>query len=36
MHGYVDPKSGDPAPLISDELKEIISDNEAELNAAIV
>ena len=36
MHKYIDPKSGDPAPLISDELKEIIVESSERLNASIV
>lgn len=36
MHAYNDPKSGEHAPLISDELKEIIGESGEVLNAAIV
>ena len=36
MHGYCDPQTGDHAPLISDELKQLITDNEERLNSAIV
>ena len=36
LHGYINPKTKESGPLISDELKEIISDHEDRLNAAIV
>ena len=36
MHANVDPRTGEAAPLISDELKTIILENEQRLNAAIV
>lgn len=36
MHDYKDPHSGAPAPLISDELLDIITTNTEKLNAAIV
>jgi hypothetical protein len=36
MHAYVDNKTGEPAPLISDELLAIIQQNTDRLNAAIV
>ena len=33
LHAYVDPNTGESAPLISDELKDIIFANESRLNA---
>ena len=36
MHAYVDSKTGEPSPLISDDLRAIISENEERLNAVIV
>jgi ribonucleoside-diphosphate reductase alpha chain len=36
LHSYVDPRTSEPAPLISDELRQIISENAERLNAAIV
>ena len=36
LHGYINPKTGEHGPLISDELKGIIEDHEDQLNAAIV
>ena len=36
LHGYINPKTGEHGPLISDELKGIIGDHEDQLNAAIV
>jgi len=36
LHGYINPKTKESGPLISDELKEIISDHEDRLTAAIV
>ena len=36
MHGYVDPHTGEAAPLISDNLKELITEHGERLNAAIV
>ena len=36
MHTYVDPRTGDPAPLISDALRALILEHEQRLNAAIV
>ena len=36
LHGYINPKTGEHGPLISDELKGIIEDHEVQLNAAIV
>jgi ribonucleoside-diphosphate reductase alpha chain len=36
MHAYCDPHTGEKAPLISDELKEIVAENEERLNSAIV
>jgi ribonucleoside-diphosphate reductase alpha chain len=36
MHKYVDPRTQEPAPLISDELHELIVENSERLNAAIV
>ena len=36
MHGYVDPHTEEAAPLISDTLKDLISEHGERLNAAIV
>ena len=36
MHKYIDPRTGEPAPLISDELQHLITANTERLNAAIV
>jgi len=36
LHSYVDPRTSEPAPLISDELRAIITENAERLNAAIV
>ena len=36
LHGYINPKTGESGPLISDELRQIISEHEDQLNAAIV
>jgi ribonucleoside-diphosphate reductase alpha chain len=36
MHAYIDPQTGDNAPLISDELLELIGLHSERLNAAIV
>jgi len=36
LHGYINPKTGEHGPLISDELKGIIGDHEDQLNSAIV
>ena len=36
MHAYVDPRTGEPAPLISDEMLKLITENSERLNASIV
>ena len=36
MHAYVDPRTGEKASLISDEMLEIITEHSEQINAAIV
>lgn len=36
LHGYVNPKNGQPAPLISDEVAAIVLANKERLDAAIM
>ena len=36
LHKYIDPKNDEPAPLLADDVHQIIMDNAAELDSAII